>query len=238
MASGVARAILARAAALVGLGALIACLLVPAPPAQATAQGLGRLHQRLESWPDWSLPAPLQRPDQRDLIYPAWFLGDWQVQDSDGSRYRVRFVQGPEGVVGDRAFNALAIGQALLGDALRSVANDPGNPNRQIARLAGPAGSSLELESTVVGRRREQPDNATLLVDELALQVLHGPGEPVVSRVEILTRFRRDGDQGIDAEQWQASYPSPSAGLIASAGRSSQRQLRFDRPGRKGDPAS
>lgn len=244
MASGVARAILARAAALVGLGALIACLLAPAGPAAAVPlqreapAERDRLSQRLQSWPDWSLPAPLPRPGRRDLLYPAWFLGDWQVQDSDGIRYRVRFVQGPEGVVGDRAFNALAVGRALLGDGLRSVANDPGNPNRQIARLAGPQGSSLELESTVVGRRREQPDDATLLVDELALQVLHGPGEPAVSRVETLTRFRRDGRGGIDAEQWQASYASPSAGLVASASRSSQRRLRFDRPGHTADPAS
>ena len=42
------------------------------------------LEQRLNSWPDWSLPVPLPRPSNRDdLIYPDWFAGLWQVESID-----------------------------------------------------------------------------------------------------------------------------------------------------------
>ena len=80
-------------------------------------------------------------------------------------------------------------GRAVLGDALLTVQNDPANPNRQIARLSG----DQQLESTVVGRRSSSPNARTFLADELALQVLHGPGDPRVSRVETLSRYRLGG---------------------------------------------
>jgi hypothetical protein len=128
----------------------------------------------------------------------------------------VRFNRDRRGrVVGDRAFNANAIGRALLGEQLLQVRNDPSNPNRQLADLRG----DQQLESTVVGRRSEQPDGARFLADELALQVLHGPGDPRISRVETLSRYRRVGPERIEAEQWQASYASPSEGLAAEAQR-------------------
>ena len=42
------------------------------------------LEQRLELWPNWTLPAPLSRPSSRDdLIYPQWFQGRWQVESID-----------------------------------------------------------------------------------------------------------------------------------------------------------
>jgi hypothetical protein len=70
------------------------------------------------------------------------------------------------------------------------------------------------------------------LADELALQVLHGPGDPRVSRVETLSRYRLVGPDHIDAEQWQASYGSPGEGLVAPAQRSwcGQLSLERDRP--------
>jgi hypothetical protein len=46
---------------------------------------------------------------------------------------------------------------ALLGDRLRSVADDPHNPNHQLARRAGPGGSTVELESAVLGPRTRAP---------------------------------------------------------------------------------
>ena len=200
---------LARAGAKAILGLLIG-LLAMAAPAWATP-----LADRAEAWPSWSLPAPLERPGKSDLTYPSWFEGTWQVR-SDGLTYTVRFSRTRTGeVVGDRAFNAKAIGAALLGDALQAVANDPANPNRQIATFKTPSGPAFSLESTVVGRRQEPPSPTSFEADELALQVLHGPGDPRVSRVETLSRYQLQADGQIRADQWQATYPSPADGLAA-----------------------
>jgi len=208
---------------------LLLLLPVAAPPAATTA-----LEQRLAHWPQWQLPAPLPRPGRSDLNYPAWFAGEWQVIASDPDQqeperqYTVRFLSNGQGaVVGDRAFNARAVGQAVLGEALLAVANDPANPNRQLASLSG----DRQLESTVVGRRSLSPDAESFLADELALQVLHGPGDPRVSRVETLSRYRRLGPDRIEAEQWQALYGSPADGLAARARRSWRGQLVLERTG-------
>ena len=130
--------------------------------------------------------------------------------------YAVRFIQDPSGrIVGDRAFNANSVGRALLGEQLQRVRNDPQNPNRQLADLSG----DRYLESTVVGRRSEHPPMDQFLADELSLQVLHGPGDPRVSQVETLSRYVRIDADRIEAQQWQVSYDSPAAGLIAEAKR-------------------
>lgn len=242
------------------------------------------LPARAAQWPEWSLPAPLPRPERQDLIYPAWFAGRWQVS-SGAISFEARFCQQPEvmgkpgrgerAVVGDRAFNALSIGKAVLGEQLLAVRSDPANPNRQIALLA----DRQELESQVVGRRSETPaitansiaavsstanstaaggstDGSTapeFWADELSLQVLHGPGEPRLSRVETLSHFVLQADGSIQGEQWQASYPSPSLGLAARATGTNHELLRLDPirldpisldpirldpPGRQSDPAS
>jgi len=181
------------------------------------------LEQRLGSWPQWHLPAPLPRPGQRDLIYPSWFEGEWRATSQDLSgvepeiQYAVRFVEDRSGrIVGDRAFNAQSVGRALLGDQLQRVRNDPQNPNRQLADLNG----DRYLESTVVGRRSEQRPQDQFLADELSLQVLHGPGDPRVSQVETLSRYARIDADRIEARQWQVSYGSPADGLMADAQRS------------------
>ncbi len=231
------------------------------------------LPARAAQWPEWSLPAPLPRPERQDLIYPAWFAGRWQVS-SGAISFEARFCQQPDpgqpgrgerAVVGDRAFNALSIGKAVLGEQLLSVRSDPANPNRQIALLA----DRQELESQVVGRRSETPaitansiaagsstanstaaggstDGSTapeFWADELSLQLLHGPGEPRLSRVETLSHFVLQADGSIQGEQWQASYPSPSLGLAARATGSNHELLRLDPisldpPGRQSDPAN
>lgn len=191
------------------------------------------LAQRLLSWPDWRLPAPLPRPGRSDLVYPEWFAGTWRAQlhDPEGRdpdlTVTLRFrADGPGGaVVGERAFNAAAIGRAVLGDSLLNVRDDPSNPNRQIAALA----QDQRLESTVVGRREEQPDADTLLADELTLQVLHGSGDPRVSRIETLSRYRRVAPGRIEGEQWQANYGSPGDGLLATPLRSWRGRLLLER---------
>jgi hypothetical protein len=201
-------------------GALLAPIL-----ALLLAMGPGVLAERATHWPEWRLPAPLERPSARaghqDLNYPDWMAGRWQVR-SDDLDYEVRFNPDPGGaVVGDRAFNATAIGRALLGAALLQVRNDPANPNRQIALLAG----DQQLESTVVGRRSESSNPTDFWADELALQVLHGPGDPRVSRVETLSHYSQNPDGTVTTEQWQASYPSPALGLAAAASSSGNFQL-------------
>ncbi len=194
------------------------------------------LPARAAAWPDWRLPAPLQPAGSGDLLYPSWFAGDWIVTSLDRSgqepelRYAVRFLAaGAGGVVGDRAHNAAAVAEALIGPALIGVENDPVNPNRQLARLAGNA----LLESTVVARRSEAADGL-FLADELALQVVHGSaGAPRISQVETLSRYQLEADGSISGEQWQATYPSPAQGLKAAPLRSAHWQLRLrpDAPG-------
>ncbi|WP_398329246.1 DUF6816 family protein [Vulcanococcus sp.] len=218
--------------ALLRVCCLAALVLLLHTPMALAASAAEPLEQRLASWPSWSLPAPLPRPGQGDLLYPEWFEGRWQATNHDPSgiepdlHYDVRFTLDAQGaVVGDRAFNAAAIGSALLGDQLLQVRNDPLNPNRQLALLAG----DQRLESTVVGRRSAQTSDSCFLADELALQVLHGPGDPRVSRVETLSRYRLVKPDRIEAEQWQASYGAPAEGLAAEARHSWRGQLVLER---------
>jgi hypothetical protein len=220
-------------------GALLAPIL-----ALLLALNPGVLAERAAHWPDWRLPAPLERPGRHDLVYPAWMAGRWQLRSAEllggDQAVEVRFASGPDkAVVGDRAGNATAIGRALLGEALLQVRNDPTNPNRQIAVLSG----EQRLESTVVGRRSEQPNPSEYWSDELALQVLHGPGDPRVSRVETLSHYALQPDGTVEAEQWQASYPSPALGLAAAAGSTSHDTLTLTPlnpgpPPPQSDPAS
>ena len=246
-----------RQGAILALLLIALVLLLPAAiPRSARAEALtapglpqtaarGRLEQRRLQWPDWRLPAPLPRASQRDLAWPAWFAGDWQVRSAvqpDGRTgaeppgagdliWTVRFrADGRGGAVADRAFNARSVGQALLGDALLAVQDDPANPNRQLSRLSG----DRLLESTVLARAGERPSTGpaapeTFLSDELSLQVLHRASlEPRVSQVETLGRWQRRADGGIDGEQWQASYPSPAAGLLAIPVASDHLRLRLE----------
>ncbi|QNI92771.1 putative conserved secreted protein [Synechococcus sp. BOUM118] len=189
------------------------------------------LEQRLNSWPDWSLPAPLPRPSNRDdLIYPDWFEGLWQVEgidlDAPGDSpllHQALFERDRRGrLVGDRSFNATAIGRALLGDQLLRVEDDPDSANRQIARLKG----DLYLETTVTGRRQDSPTTDTFLSDELVLQILHTPGAPRLSRIETLSRYSRCDDD-ICAEQWQGRYASPGESLRDQAIAHHHYRLRF-----------
>ena len=180
------------------------------------------LEDRREAWPAWTLPGPLPRPASRDdLIYPDWFEGLWRVNSIDAEEpdaapltHQARFQRDQRGrLVGDRAFNATAIGRALLGDQLLRVENDPDSANRQMAQLKG----DLRLETSVIGRRQHTADDGTFLADELVLQILHAPGPPRLSRIETLSRYERCGE-AICAEQWQARYPAP--GQVLRSGRS------------------
>lgn len=212
------------------IGLLWAPLLVLAP-APAAWGADGWLQDRLESWPAWQLPAPLPRPRRsEDLVYPDWFRGVWEVESTDqddGSTlvHQARFEAtntSVGAVVGDRSFNAKAIGQALLGNDLLAVEQAPGQVNRQLARLS----QDRQLETTVIGRRESRLDQAEFISDELVLQILHGPGAPRISRIETLSRYERCNDTSNSAsavstvdticgEQWQARFAAPGDGVSA-----------------------
>ena len=135
--------------------------------AAAGDRGISFLEQRFESWPHWSLPAALPRPRaKQDLIYPDWFSGAWEVTsealDDSGQPipndrplvHEVRFLRNRRGeLIGDRPFNAAAVGKALLGDQLLSVEQAPNQVNRQLARFR----DDVLLETTVIGRRETTP---------------------------------------------------------------------------------
>ena len=229
---------------LVGTILALWLLLTPQPAGAAPdSRQLRVLEQRMASWPAWSLPAPLPRPGRADLLYPGWFAGRWCATDEGGREFELRFLPAEgsgrgDGVAGDRAFNARALGQARLGEVLLAVENDPANPNRQVARLRGAEGRLLQLESTVVARGSARPGPDRFLADELALQVLHGSGSPRLSRVEVLSRFELLPDGAIAVEQWQATYPPPERGLAAAATGSERHQLRLVRaPSGSSEPA-
>ena len=232
-------------AALLGLALGWLLLGTGAAPALALPSG-SALQERQALWPAWSLPAPLRRPGRQDLELPDWMLGSWDLLERDPGEtpagestgvaapdpvdaaaersttdtgIRVRFLRNRRGqVVGDRAFNALSVGRSVLGDSLLAVESDPQNPNRQLARLRG----DRLLESTVIGRASLTMEGDTVLADELTLQILHGPGRPQVSQVEVLARYSRLED-GVSIEQWQTSYAAPGEG--GTARRSSHRLL-------------
>ncbi|CAK6689833.1 POLO box duplicated region [Synechococcus sp. CCY9201] len=217
------------------LGTILAILLaLPVAAAPGTV-----VQERLSSWPQWRLPVTLPRPGRGDLIYPHWFAGAWEVTshslEGDTAapagpaqepplHYRVDFIADRRGrIVGARAANAAAIGRAVLGHRLVSVEDDPANPNRQLARLRD---GSL-LETRVIGRQVLTLPPDQLLADELSLQVLHGEAAPRVSRVEVLSHYQLEADGTIRGEQWLATYPSPTEGLMASPRSLAQYELRL-----------
>lgn len=177
------------------------------------------LEHRFESWPQWTLPAPLPRPGgKQDLIYPDWFAGAWQVTsealadsgdpapDNQPLVHEVHFLRNRRHeLIGDRSFNAASIGKAVLGEQLLSVEQNPNQVNRQLARFQ----DDVLLETTVIGRRETNWKSVSdFYSDELVVQILHGPGAPRLSRIETLTHYVRCGEN-ICAVQRQVSHAGP-----------------------------
>ena len=219
----------------------------PSKPALADSSPNSlQLEARLKAWPAWSEPSPLPRPRAKeDLIYPDWFEGLWEVENLDLSengtvdenlppfKHLARFqLNQHNDVVGDRPFNARAVGQAFLGKQLISVEQGPHQVNRQLARLS----DDRLLETTVIGREQTSIHIASFLSDELVLQVMHGARAPRLSRIETLSRYQPcQGEPSADivsricGEQWQQTYPAPGAANESFVQRASRYKLTLTR---------
>ena len=222
-------------------------LIGPAKPAIAdTNRNSQQLETRLEAWPAWPDPAPLPRPrPNQDLVYPNWFKGLWEVESLDllangkvdeslpPLQHLAQFqLNQHNDVVGNRPFNARAVGQALLGEQLLSVEQAPDQVNRQLARLS----DDRLLETTVIGRKQTSINASVFLSDELVLQVMHGARAPRLSRIETLSRYQPCSDvptveniSRICVEQWQQTYPAPGEASESFQQRASRYELTLTR---------
>ena len=183
------------------------------------------LLNRQSDWPEWTLPGPFNDSKlKKDIIYPSWFTGSWLVESTDMRspedkpiEYQAKFKINSSGeLVGDRSFNALSIGKAIIGDKLLTVKNDPSTPNRQFARFDG----QEFLETKIIGRSQYLGSDSILLTDELALQIFHALDVTRVKQVETLSKYQpcksplaipeNLSNLAICGEQWIAIYPFPA----------------------------
>ncbi len=202
------------------------------------------IERRQEDWPEWSLPGPFNsRALTKEIIYPSWFNGSWIAQSSDvknlaskSLEYQVKFKSNSSNeIVGDRAFNSFSIGKAVLGDKLLRVQNDPNSPNRQVATFD----EQIFLETKVIGRNQYLDNESMVLIDELALQILHNLDISRITQVETLSKFElckpsiddlKDlSEEKICGEQWQAIYPGPGEAFESKPIKTSHYQLTFSR---------
>ncbi len=202
------------------------------------------LERRLNDWPEWRLPGPFNRRAlNQEIVYPSWFNGSWIVQSSDlndpdkkSLEYQVNFILNSSNeVVGDRAFNALSVGKATLGDKLLRVQDDPKSPNRQVAIFD----EQIFLETKVIGRNQYLKNQSVLFIDELALQVFHNLDISRIKQVETLSKFELCKESNskseefskkkICGEQWQAIYPGPGESFEFKPIKTSHYQLVFSR---------
>ncbi|WP_320663449.1 DUF6816 family protein [Prochlorococcus sp. MIT 1223] len=200
------------------------------------------LAERQLSWPLWALPGPFRRPqDDEDLIYPEYFLGDWQIINFDLSDPKKKFVihkakfrhDSNGKVVADRAFNTKSLGQEIFGSTLIDVIDDPDSPNRQLALFQ----DDESLETKVIGRSQSSLSNGLFISDELALQIFHSLSISRINQVETLGRYSKCRDQGIlleninsssiCGEQWQGTYKAPGESLKLKSINSNHFKLLF-----------
>jgi len=189
-----------------------------------------QLFERKLIWPDWRLPAPLNRPGLNDdLIYPDWFEGVWDVSsqivganNQEPVLHSAKFIHDQSGkLIADREYNTKSYALHSKNGGFLSVKNDPKSPNRQFAKLT----DDRYLETKIIGRLQEKINNNILITDELTLQILHTPDLSRVTQVETLTEFRKcksdertltnSNDFNICGDQFQAVYNEPGQTLIS-----------------------
>ena len=179
------------------------------------------LVRREQSWPAWKLINLKNSDIKKDLIYPSWFEGDWEIYSKDlndlsaeSVRYKVKFKKNESGqVVGDRAKNSESIGRAILGERLKKVKSDPKSFNNQIIYL----NDNEFIESRVTGRNQIF-DKDIFFADEFLIQSFHKSGVSRLNQVETMSKFYRCNEDELQSSelkkpeicgyQYQATYGS------------------------------
>ncbi len=179
------------------------------------------LVRREQSWPAWKLINLKNSDIKKDLVYPSWFEGDWEIYSKDlndlsaeSVRYKVKFKKNESGqVVGDRAKNSESIGRAILGERLKKVKSDPKSFNNQIIYL----NDNEFIESRVTGRNQIF-DKDIFFADEFLIQSFHKSGVSRLNQVETMSKFYRCNEDELQSSelkkpeicgyQYQATYGS------------------------------
>ncbi|WP_269623468.1 DUF6816 family protein [Prochlorococcus marinus] len=199
---------------------------------------------RQSEWPEWKLPGPFKRSAlKKDIVYPPWFNGFWIVKSIDVNQtetqpieYQAKFqINNSQELVGERSFNAMSLGKAILGDKILYVKDDPISPNRQLAKFE----DQEFLETKVIGRNQSLDNASVFFVDELVLQVFHSLDVSRVKQVETLSKYQLCNssfaisedfsDYKICGEQWQAIYPAPGERLASQPLKTRHYKLILDR---------
>ena len=179
------------------------------------------LERREKAWPAWTLTDLKNSDTKKDLIYPSWFEGDWEVYSQDLSdlshekvKYKVHFKKNQFGqIVGDRANNSESIGKAILGEKLKKVKSDPNSFNNQIVYLK----DNEFIESRVIARDQILNDEL-FFSDEFFIQTFHKSGVSRINQVETMSKFYKCNNEEFQSSQlikpeicgfqYQATYGS------------------------------
>ena len=156
---------------------------------------------------------------QKTISFPVKFVPHQLIDPS------LKSIFGKENkaseIVADRAFNALSLARAYLGDkTVLSVKLDPDSSLRQITFLRGecPKRASYgqricerQLVSVVKARVTEYTQDGDFITCEVFQQFFKGTDRPYFNSVESTTAYRKlpTNQRAIEAEQVTAVYLSP-----------------------------
>ncbi len=198
------------------------------------------LKQRLKDFPQIS-SAPGFSLETADILYPEWFMGTWRVASTSQAVeaplgvefinaasfaraqrergktliYYARFVRNDQGeVVADRAFNTIAITEALLGK--KSVLNvTAANPNHLTIDMIGNRRGELDITR----RHSEIPCSNCFASSEFYRQVLVSLGDiPTTKDIEATNLYQRQDAQHVTGDQMTAVFLTPTDELFFQAG--------------------
>tara|TARA_Y100000589_G_scaffold212864_1_gene200714 strand:- start:961 stop:1671 length:711 start_codon:yes stop_codon:yes gene_type:complete len=198
------------------------------------------LERREQEWPSWNLISLKNSDIKKDLIYPIWFEGNWEIYSKDLNdlyaepvKYSVRFKKNELGqIVGDRANNSESIGKAILGERLEKVKSDPNSFNNQIIYL-----KDNEFIESRVTARNQIFDEDIFFSDEFFIQSFHKSGVTRLNQVEMMSKFYKCNNKEIKSPQmvkpeicgfqYQATYGSKVGNKNVKAISTNKYELNF-----------